>query len=579
LELSKSAFQTPITIRDAVDNIHRRMFLLPAIQRELVWETEQIVKLFDSLMREYTIGSFLFWRVEKTKVNDFQFYEFIRDFHEETNRHNPKANITGEENITSILDGQQRLTALYIAMKGSYAEKVPWKRRDNPNAYPKKLFYLNLLSESQEIDLLYDFRFLTLDEAQTKDKNTFWFEVGKVLDFNNLSDVNEFLRDHKLSRNKFAEQALVKLFEIVNKPVINYYLETSQDLDKVLNIFIRVNSGGTRLSYSDMLLSIATAQWETRDAREEITTFVDSLNHKGEGFSIDKDLVMKSCLVLSDISDIAFKVDNFSTKNMENIENQWDDIKKSIALSVDLAASYGYNEKTLTSNNALIPIAYYLKKVNNPDSFVKSLKHREERQKIEKWLRFSLIKRAFSGQPDNVLRPIRNHIRNGRGKFPFEKIVSEFRGTPRALIFTDDDVSNLLYSDYGKAHTFSVLALLYPTLNFSNRWHMDHIFPGSFFTPSQLRKKGISEMDAEFYLENYNYLGNLQLMEGLQNEEKLNTDFEKWLEKSYPSEDERKDFLSRNFMPQNVVLSFSNFKQFLNERNKILFAELKKVLS
>lgn len=455
---------------------------------------------------------------------------------------------------------------------------MPWKRRDNPNAYPKKLFHLNLLSESKEIDLLYDFKFLTPDEAKTRDKNNFWFKVGKILDFESLSDVNDFLRRHKLTRNKFAEQTLVKLFEIINKPVIIYYLETSQDLDKVLNIFIRVNSGGTRLSYSDMLLSIATAQWETKDAREEITTFVDNINHKGEGFNVDKDLVMKSCLVLSDISDIAFKVDNFNTKNMEKIENQWDEIKKSIMLSVDLAASYGYNEKTLTSNNALIPIAYYLKKTGNPDNFVKSLKYREEREKIEKWLRFSLIKRAFSGQPDTVLRPIRNHLRNSRGNFPFERIISEFKGTPRALIFTDDDISNLLYSDYGKAHTFSVLALLYPTLNFSNRWHIDHIFPSSFFTPSQLRKRGIPDTEVEFYLENYNYLGNLQIMEGLQNEEKLNTDFKEWLEKAYPSEDKRKDFLTRNFIPQNVDLLFSNLKQFFNERNKLLFTELKKAL-
>ena len=52
---------------------------------------------------------------------------------------------------------------------------------------------------------------------------------------------------------------------------MNYYQEKDQDLDKVLNIFIRVNSGGTPLSYSDLLLSVADAPVEALDAREEIT--------------------------------------------------------------------------------------------------------------------------------------------------------------------------------------------------------------------------------------------------------------------------------------------------------------------
>lgn len=80
--VAKSAFQTPITIREAIENIHEKKFLLPAIQREFVWNPGQIVRLLDSLMREYPIGSFLFWLVDKDKIEDFQFYEFVRKYHE-----------------------------------------------------------------------------------------------------------------------------------------------------------------------------------------------------------------------------------------------------------------------------------------------------------------------------------------------------------------------------------------------------------------------------------------------------------------------------------------------------------------
>ena len=97
---------------------------------------------------------------------------------------------------------------------------------------------------------------------------------------------------------------------------MNFFLEKSEELDKVLQIFIRINQGGTKLSYSDLLLSIATAQWKKLDASKVIHEFVDKINDIGKGFNFNKDFVLKSCLVLADIKDIKFKVDNFSSENM-----------------------------------------------------------------------------------------------------------------------------------------------------------------------------------------------------------------------------------------------------------------------
>ncbi|MCZ7401356.1 MAG: DUF262 domain-containing protein [Candidatus Methanoperedens sp.] len=310
MDAKKSAFQTPITIKETIESIHKKKYLLPAIQREFVWGPEKIIRLFDSLMREYTIGSFLLWNVDKDKSKEFQFYEFITKYHERDYTHNPKAEITGKDDITAILDGQQRLTALYIGIKGSYSYKIPRKRWENDDAFPKRKLFLNLLSKSDEFDLEYNFSFLTKEEAIKKDAETFWFEVSKIVEFESLRDINKFLRENGLIECPFAEECLFKLYQVITEDrVINYYLETSQKLDKVLNIFIRVNSGGTELNYSDLLLSIATAQWKTKDAREEITSFVDEINRIGEGFEFNKDFVLKSCLVLSDL-DIAFKVDN-----------------------------------------------------------------------------------------------------------------------------------------------------------------------------------------------------------------------------------------------------------------------------
>jgi len=283
--------------------------------------------------------------------------------------------------------------------------------------------------------------------------------------------------------------------------------------------------------------------------------------------------------VLSDLTDIAFKVDNFNSANMSKIEQGWDAITKSLRLAIELAASYGYNYQNLTSSNATIPIAYYIFKKSCPDNFVQATAHKEDREKIRKWLAASLIKRAFSGQPDNVLRPIRNIMQNNSNGFPFTEIISKFKGTNKAITFTEDDIEALLYAKYGKAHTFSVLAMLYPTLDSRNRFHQDHIFPKSSFRPSTLKKRNIKEDQQDFYLEHHDYIGNLQLLEGLPNEQKSDKDFKEWIEQTYPDETERKEYMQKHYIPQDTPLDFDNFETFIQKRNELLAQKLQETLS
>ena len=534
------SFVEPITIKDAIENVHKKNYLLPAIQREFVWSTDQIEKLFDSLMRDYPINTFLFWEVEKSTVSKYQFYEFVRDFHERDNRHNPKANLDGESGLTAILDGQQRLTSLYIGLKGTYAYKLPYKRWDNDSAFPKRKLCLNLLLPSDNSDLEYDFRFLTKKEYGQVDDNHFWYVVSDILNLKEPVDVNDYLLENVISTHgkekfRFANKTLFKLHEIIHKnKSINFFLEKDESLDKVLNIFIRVNSGGTQLNYSDLLLSIATAQWKEKDAREEITSFVDEINAIGDGFNVNKDFVLKNCLVLGGFKEIAFKVDNFNQDNMLHIEKEWEDIAKSIKASVLLLSSLGYHRDTLTSNNALIPIAYYLKKIGNPNNFTESSKYEEDRKKIFKWLVIVLLKRTFSGQPDNVLRPIRDVINNSEGTFPLEEIANKLKGSTKTMSFDDDEIDNLFYYKYAQAYTYSVLAFIYPSLDFRNKFHQDHIFPKQLFTRKRLARHGVDEHKIEYYLDNFNCLANIQLLEGVPNQEKSGKDFNKWLDEKYP---------------------------------------------
>ena len=143
-------YQSGLTIREALESVSKNLYVLPAIQREFVWNPEQISRLFDSLMQGYPFGTFLFWRVEPEKSILFKFYGFVQNYHERDAPHCPELGALPNRELTAVLDGQQRLTALNIGLRGSMAIKDPGKWRTNPNAFPKKILHLNLLALNGE---------------------------------------------------------------------------------------------------------------------------------------------------------------------------------------------------------------------------------------------------------------------------------------------------------------------------------------------------------------------------------------------------------------------------------------------
>ena len=570
-------FKTPVTIREAVDAIHERRYLLPAIQRELVWEDDRICKLFDSLMRDYPIGSFLFWRVAGNRKSDFQFYEFLRNYHEKNSRHNDRANIYGEGDITAILDGQQRLTALYIGLRGSYAKKIRWRRWQDPTAFPEKELYLNLMApldeqERFQKDMLYDFAFLTKAEAAVSNEKVFWFKVGKMLDFdkNNPSQIHSYLVQQGLVSDEFPGICLFKLSDVVQKdPVINYFEEEDPDIEKALNIFVRINSSGVPLSYSDLLLSIATSQWQNLDAREEINELVDALNDIGNRFNFDNNFVLKACLVLTD-EDVRFRIRNFNRANMLKIESKWAGIKEALTNAVHLVSSFGFDARKLTANNAVIPIAYYLLSKDAGAGYVEQSQYRDDRDNIRRWLSIALLKGLFSGQSDRTLRDLRADIRT----------VGLFGELTRAqsMRFGVEEIDDLLDSGYGTNRAFLVLSLLYQTLDYKNLFHMDHIYPKSFFRPSRLTQHSIPSDKQDDFLEKYNRIGNIQLLEGIINQEKQATDFLKWLNSVVRDSQECTDYMRKHYIPPDVDLSFQNFLKVFKKREQLIEQRLKEIL-
>ena len=574
------SFRDPLTVEEALDKIQRNKYLLPAIQREFVWKSWQIEKLFDSLMNGYPIGSFLFWEVTSTK--DFKFYEFIKKYDQRDDNHNKKIPLVDGDEIIAVLDGQQRLTALYIGLLGTYTEKLPYYRWDSPNAFPEKYLCLNLLDKDEE-DIeeetsKYELKFCTKEEIENKDSKKLWFKLNDILKYKAEEEIwlepLDILENYSNEIKKEAYKKLMQLFKIVNRDkIINYYLEKENNLDKVLNIFIRMNSMGTKLNNSDLLLSIATDQWKNRDAREEINKLLDELNR--EGFGVDKDFILKAALYLTkNIKNIRFKVDNFKKENMDLIEKNWDNISDSLKLSFILLKSFGYNKDNLSANTPVLPIALYILENNLDRKIVTNSSFSEDRKLIKEWIIKSTLKGIFSGR--DISANIREVILKSRSNnFPLDEIKEELKKIPgKSINFSEDEIDNLLWSEYGANTTFSILQLLYPTLDYKNNFHIDHIYPRSKFNEKYLKKQGINIAD----LWDFDYLPNLQLLDGSQNLEKTDKEFKDWLEEQDFSKEERKDYFKKNYIPENIELTFKNYNEFFEKRKELLLKQLKKIL-
>jgi uncharacterized protein with ParB-like and HNH nuclease domain len=569
-----------LSAQQAIEGVRAGRFVMPAIQREFVWDHEQIAALFDSIMRGYPIGAFLFWHVAKEQFGQFVFYQFLREFHARDSYHNPTASPSGLGELTVVLDGQQRLTALNIGLLGSYAYKSKNKRWDNDLAFPKRRLFLNLLGEadteelSREFDLKYDFRFLTGDETVLPARDKHWFKVGKILEMS-PQEVDEYLSQNDLMESAFAKETLHLLHESLRtKKVIHYYLEQDQDLEKVLNIFIRANNGGTELSYSDMLLSIATANWKNQNAREEINQLVDDLNATGGGFDLNKDFILKTSLVLSNI-DVGFKVKNFNRANVSVIEKNWPKISDALRLTVRLAAHFGFQRENLPTNNVLIPIAHYIMKSNINAQILDGQKYAADRVLIRKYLTICILKKTFSASSDNVLRWMRDVINEGHAHFPLADINDKLQGFGRSLKFAREELENILDYEYGEPWTFSALSVLYPSLDFSKHLHVDHLHPRSAFSKRNLDKVDISKQYWDAYIGNRDRLVNLQLLNELPNEEKSSSPLGAWIDRTCRTDQAKRDYYEKHYVPQ-VSLEFTNFIEFVKEREKLLLKALEK---
>ncbi|MUO11785.1 DUF262 domain-containing protein, partial [Enterococcus faecalis] len=544
------------TIKNLIKKIDNNEYVLPALQREFVWKPEQIERLFDSIMKGYPIGSFLFWNVQNENINKYEFYNILKEYHQRDARHNTKINISHKDSVTAILDGQQRITSIYIALKGTYSYKIKGAWKNNDNAYPSRQLYLNIVSPNLDTnkDVQFDFRFLTNEEAEDFTEDTLWYPVSDILQFEVGEMFTVIARYQELYRKNFPNESVEKtsyimnslgtLHQMMEKDILAYYEENSQEIDKVLDIFIRMNSGGTTLTYSDLLLSLATAKWQNLNAREEIYSLVDELNMIGNGFNFNKDNILKAALVLTDKKNIKFRASNFDKQTTNLIETNWEKTKKAISLAVNLLSNFGFNGDTLIANSVIIPVVYYLYKIDCPNNYLEADRYLNDRNKIKYFVQISLLKRIFGGTPDSILLKMRENMQDLSEGFPLSKLL-KVRDTNKSLILTDEDIDYLLDTKIGK-YSFTLLSVIFPAIDLKNKFHQDHIFPSIIYKNQKiLREIGSSEEEITFIFNKFDTFVNLQLLDVIPNTEKIHKYFVVWILNSYNSNEKLDYYLYR----------------------------------
>jgi hypothetical protein len=559
----------PVRVSDIIRQTNHDLYL-PAIQREFVWDTNRVERLFDSIMADFPIGSFLYWRLEQKNKDQWPVYEFIREFDQEL-PHNLSANMAGiTRDVTLVLDGQQRITSLFVGLRGSYRYfYYRWR---------KTRLYLNLLkppvpNEDNPEELTYGFAFRESVDPDG-DKPQLWYLVGRILDFEDAEDAKLDAKPQLAGlpedQQDNANRLIGRLHNRIHTTLVgNYYEEKSQDYDKVLQVFVRANSAGQPLEYSDILLATATAKWET-DARSAIHDFTDSLNEIGNGYSFGKDFVLKAYLYLSQNLPIQYKVKNFTTQNLRIIEANWERIKASLYTTVRLISRFGFSNKNVVAPLALLPIAFFLMKRGNPSFDTSSRTEDAEAQvAIRKCFIFSTLKNAFGGSSDTTLARLRELlIPSGPDTpFPVDDLYRSLAIEPR---LNDAEIDRILgYGHLGR-YTNLVLSLLYPDRDWKDAvFHEDHIFPQSEFQLGALRQRGYSDVMIKSYQSKYNVLSNLQLLTNSENLAKNATPFEIWIQTRDPA------FRKRHLIPDVSIYGLSSFEEFSDRRRALIVAALK----
>lgn len=359
-----------ISIYDAMQNIENGKYVMPAFQRQYVWDMEQIEKLWDSILLDYPISTFLFWHIDDTNTSsDTYFCNFLKsvtfNFQKKSSTPNyALSSINTKITDTAVLDGQQRLTSLYLSL---FCDDVYIKgkhERGVGGALSKLLIELdkNKIEDKEDefnakqYDITFTEKILRVSPTKFEFRKLIKDKGFKTKDTRQKSIENAVKTVPELSKD-YARELLNKLCEkIFDEKLIRFTEIHGINQDDALEMFVRFNSGGKPLKKSEITMSILEAYWPS--SREIFGKFLNDSSYKDFG----TDFIIRTALML--YGDVVKS--SLNKKTADELKNNWDYFTEVLQNLEKLLKTMNIEIEHFSSSwNILLPVIYFI--YCNPD--------------------------------------------------------------------------------------------------------------------------------------------------------------------------------------------------------------------
>lgn len=488
------------TLFSLIEDVNKTLFL-PHIQRPFVWEEEQMLRLFDSLMRNYPIQTLLFWRT-RDQIKARRFMDQVNWDADLSDLYEENVSREGQEKVF-VLDGQQRLQSLFATFNGAIT-----------------------LSDGKRAEAYFD---LTSGEATNPDGLNFalsfssvvkalpWYRVSDLMGKDsqrNAEELADRVNDEldlllveepaqQRIRQKRVRRNVSQLVSLLREEKHFWVEQLDGVADKypyatILDIFVRVNSGGTKLDASDLMFAAMKEGWdEIEEAIEETTELLNTTN-----LEFDKTFPLKCLLVVhgrgAEASSEKFSGEEGRTLLLSMKEN-WDRAELAFQqlrdfLKNDLKV---FADKVVRSYNSFIPLFDFIYFNPKPSERTRALmRGYYYKAQLFGW---------YAQSTDAVINGLHNILgKHTSGLFPMNEVKGYFRsrGSQTELDVQDLDrtrlrflILNLVYVDQMGTSPFDVKFK-------GNEPHIDHIYPRH----ASLTKLGLSASEVNL-IGNYRFLG------------------------------------------------------------------------
>jgi hypothetical protein len=495
----------PRTLFRLIEDLNRSLFL-PHIQRPFVWEEEQMIRLFDSLMRNYPIQTFLFWST-KDEIKARKFMEQIDWDADLSDLYDEGVSEKGREKVF-VLDGQQRLQTLFAIFSGAITSPdgvraEAWFDVSSGGVQDDQGLLYRLKFSNKAMELPW---YRVAQVILSPDKNSEELADGINAALDKLDTTKPVADRPGLDQVKTRERQVRRNISQLNSLLREEKHFWVQELDgvanefpysKVLDIFVRVNSGGTKLDASDLMFAAMKEGWQ--DIEEAIDETTELLN--GTNLKFDKTFPLK-CLLVAHGRGAEASPEKFQGTDghvlLDRINHNWERAELAFRQLRDFMKNdlKIYADKVIRSYNSFIPLFdffYHNPKPNEASRVLMRAYH--YKAQLFGW---------YSQGTDSVVNALHSIVGKPASVFPLKEIKAYqwHRGNvvellPQHLHETRLRfiLLNLVYVDQMGASPFDVKFK-------GNDPHVDHIYPKSMLK-SKLYLPG-KEVD---HLGNFRFVG------------------------------------------------------------------------